>query len=93
MRTVKRSAFTALTAGVGIVGWLGAGLLVSTIQGAFDPKAAMMAGTFAAVGLGAVAVWAMRLPAWARTRREQMEGIAARLTAYLRENSLNRPSE
>jgi hypothetical protein len=88
LRTIKRSAFGAVAIGAAIVGYVALGVLVGTIQGgASDTRDAAVAITIAVAGLGAIAGWMARLPAWARTRREQMEAIAARLTAYLRENS------
>ena len=36
-------------------------------------------GAAAFLGLGTFAMGALRLPAWARTRQRQMDGVAARL--------------
>jgi hypothetical protein len=78
MRTLKQSALVAAGLAAGVVGFAAFGLGV-------EMRDVVRFGTVAAVGLGAIGVWAMRLPAWARTRREQMAAIAARVSASLRE--------
>lgn len=47
------------------------------------PDAAMAPVIFAAMGTAALSLNALRLPAWAREREEQMEAVAARAMAML----------
>jgi hypothetical protein len=83
LRTVKGNARVAIAMGAAFIAAGSLGLLIETVQGGFDPRDAARMATFVAVGIGAIGVWAARLPAWARKRREQMEAIAARLTGSI----------
>lgn len=83
-RTVKGTARAAIGVGVGIVGYVSLGLLIEmTSSGIFPTESAIRAMMFAAFSLGGIGLWLSRLPAWARTRGEQMEGVAERLIASL----------
>jgi hypothetical protein len=53
------------------------------------PAAIVMLSSF---GLGFFGFGALRLPGWARRRREQMEAIAARLTQRLAEGPADPPA-
>jgi hypothetical protein len=85
-RTLKGNAVAAMAMGAGIVALAAFGLVVEIAQaGAFEARDAVRMGAFAAVGLGAIAAWAASIPAWARTRRAQMEAIGTRLINRLTE--------
>lgn len=62
------------------------GVAAVTLVGlAGDPGSELWSksGSLAALGAGLFAVGALRLPAWARTRRRQMEEIVARISASI----------
>lgn len=61
-----------------MLGVAAATLLAAASTGALGEAVAAF-GFLAAVGLGVFGVGALRLPGWARLRRRQMEGVAARL--------------
>lgn len=72
--------------------WMSLGLVCLALAGVFfaayvvggAPVSARMAGVLmplGLIGLGGIATGALRLPGWSRTRRKQMEEIAARLSA------------
>lgn len=81
LRTVKGNATLSLTVGAGMMGLSSLLLVVATVQGALADlgmvTALSMLGVAGAVMAGSTA---LRLPQWARTRRRQMEEIAARTT-------------
>jgi len=88
LRTLKGSAGTAIAMGAAFITVAAVGLVVEIIQGgSFQASDLAKAASLAAIGVGATAVWMARLPAWARTRRDQMEAIATRLLTYLRSTS------
>mgnify|MGYP001185080400 CR=1 FL=1 len=77
LKTLHGSAMSMMTTGIGMVGvtaavW--AGLMFRATP--FDPTAVTV---LIATGLGLLGAGALRLPAWARERRRQMEEIAERL--------------
>lgn len=77
-----RQLMTAGAASLGLAGSLFAiGMLVPGVDLSGIPAGASL---LAAMGLGFFGVGALRLPAWARRRREQMKRVAERL--------LNRPT-
>jgi hypothetical protein len=78
LRTIMGGAREAMTVGLGMLGVSAGVVIVSAVTGHI---AAALAGTGSLMGFGAAlfAVGAARLPGWARTRRRQMEGVAARL--------------
>ena len=82
LRTVKGDARTLLMAGLGVVG-VAAGTLVGVLLGGIAGQAGNLADVaiLASVGAALFAMGALRLPGWARIRRQQMEGLAARLAA------------
>lgn len=81
MRTINANLQGALIGGVGAA--VGSGVIVGMsilTQGGVDPKAWLGIGLMSVVGLGLFAFGALRLRVWARLRKRQMDGIAARLT-------------
>jgi hypothetical protein len=83
LRTVKGDARAFMTAGLGILGVAAAVLIPAVVTGQLGDAAAAT-GFLAAVGVGMFGVGALRLPGWARLRRHQMEGVAARLALEAR---------
>lgn len=79
-RTTNGNARTFLAAGVGTL-VAGALTVLTTIGGGAlaDPGRLLSAGLIGLFGVTLVGVGALRLPAWARLRRKQMEEIADRL--------------
>ena len=78
LRTVMGGATGAMTAGLGILGVTAAVVIASAVTGHVAEALGGM-GSLMGVGAALFAVGAVRLPGWARTRRRQMEGVAARL--------------
>ncbi len=81
LRTVKGNATSSLTVGASMMGLSSLLLVVATMQGALADlgmvTAVSLLGVAGAVMVGSTA---LRLRQWARTRRRQMEEIAARMT-------------
>jgi hypothetical protein len=77
LKTVKGDARSMIVVGLGMLGVAATGFF-GAFAGLGD--AASM-GVLAAMGAGMFGAGALRLPAWARQRRQQMEEIAARLTS------------
>lgn len=78
LQTVKGDARALITGGLGILGIAAALLIASAVAGKFGD--AVSGGAFlSTVGLGMLGIGALRIPGWARLRRRQMEGVAARL--------------
>lgn len=80
LRTVKGDARALIAGGLGSLG-MAAAVIVSLVVGGRlgDPGALTGVAFLSAVGLGMFSIGALRLPSWARSRRRQMEGVAARL--------------
>jgi hypothetical protein len=78
LRTILGGARESMTAGLGMLGVSATVVIGSAVTG---HVAGALAATGSLMGIGAAlfAVGAARLPGWARTRRRQMEGVAARL--------------
>lgn len=79
LRTVKGDAISMLGGGIAMVAFSVISLAAAAAQGALGDTG-MVAG-MGVVGLTGVAMFArsaIRLPRWARTRRRQMEEVAAR---------------
>ena len=82
LRTIKGDALGMIAGGVGMLGLSATLLITAAARGALGDKGMLMAMTFLGVmGVGMFASSAIRLPGWAKTRRKQMEEIAARLAA------------
>jgi hypothetical protein len=81
LRTVKGDALGMIVGGAGMFSASAAMFLFAAARGALGDKGMLMAmGFLGLTGLGMFASSALRLPAWAKTRRRQMEEIAARLS-------------
>lgn len=78
LKTVRGNSMALMSAGVAFMGMSAALLIVGLISGELGPTLGGV-GAFSFVGLGTFAVGVLRLPAWARTRQRQMDGVAARL--------------
>jgi hypothetical protein len=82
LRTIKGDALGMIVGGVGMLGATAVTLLAAAARGALGDRGVLMAmGFFSVMGVGMLASSAFRLPSWAKTRRQQMEEIAARLAA------------
>ncbi len=79
LRTLKGDARALMTAGFGLIGVAAATLIAAAVGGVMG-NAWSTAISLSVLGLGVFGVGAIRLPAWARLRRGQMEAVAARLT-------------
>ena len=79
LRTTKGDAVGMLAGGLAMVGTSVALLATAAVQGALG-DAGMVAATgfLGLTGAGMFATSALRLPRWARTRRRQLEEVAAR---------------
>ena len=87
MRTVKGDSRGAISGGIGMTV---AGLItviVSTIggSGVADMGAVAAMWTLTTAGVAMLGAGALRLPSWARTRKQQMEEIAARTVTLTEE--------
>jgi hypothetical protein len=81
LRTVKGSSRSLMVGGLGVLGIAAASLVATALGGGLGDAGSLgSVGTLAVTGLGMFGFGALRLPAWARLRRQQMDGVAARLT-------------
>jgi hypothetical protein len=81
LRTVKGDALGMIVGGMGMIGLSALILIGAALRGVLGDRGMLVATTFLGIwGLGMFASSALRLPSWARTRRQQMEEIAHRLT-------------
>jgi hypothetical protein len=78
LKTVNGNARVFMNTGLAAIG-MAAVVTVITAIGGWDPAALRGVVFLATVGAGLFGVGALRLPGWARLRRRQMEGVAARL--------------
>jgi hypothetical protein len=78
LKTVNGNAMTLMNAGLAGIGVAAVVMLVSRLGG-WDPGTIRGVTLLATLGVGIFGVGALRLPGWARLRRRQMEGVAARL--------------
>jgi len=76
VRTIKGDARSMLVMGLGMMAFA----VITAVMSEGGAAGAMSAGTLLALGAGMFGVGALRLPGWARLRRQQMEDIAARLS-------------
>jgi hypothetical protein len=79
LRTTMGAARGLMSAGILLAGTATVVLVVASALSGHAAEAIAQAGSLIFVGSGLFAAGALRLPLWARTRRRQMEGIAARL--------------
>lgn len=77
-RTANGAARSWMLGGLGMLGLAGAVLIAIVATGRGDAGALASLG---AIGLGMFGLGALRLPAWARLRRRQMDALAERLLA------------
>ena len=79
LRTLKRDAISMLAGGLAMVGFSVVSLIASAATSAAGEAGIVMnMGLLGFAGAGMFTVSAFRLPRWARTRRRQMEAVAAR---------------
>jgi hypothetical protein len=78
LKTVRGNSIALMSAGLAFGGISAVILLFGAVSGEWGGA---LGGAFgiAAAGLATFALGAFRVPTWARTRRRQMEGVAARL--------------
>jgi hypothetical protein len=80
-RTVNGNARAMMMAGLGVMGAAAAVALSAVLTGTFNlGDAIARVGTMALVGAGVFGLGALRVPAWAKLRRQQMAELAERLT-------------
>lgn len=79
MRTTNGNARSWMTVGLVMVGTSLAAVLVNLVGGGVDAGTLRAVTMASLMGLGAFSVGALRLPAWARLRRRQMDDITSRL--------------
>lgn len=82
MSTRKGDAVPLVLFG-GVLSVMGAFLLAAGLLGGEPLGVVVASGFVAAMGVGQLAVARTWLPAWARRRAEQMEGVGARVSAML----------
>jgi hypothetical protein len=78
MKTLNGSARMYMGTGAALLGFGAISALLSALGG-LDAGALQAVAFLSTMGIGMFSVGALRLPGWARLRRRQMEGIAARL--------------
>jgi hypothetical protein len=80
LRTVKGDARGTMIGGLMMFGFAGVVLAGPILSGeAVNFNISMALGTLGAMGVGMLGAGGLRLPAWARLRRQQMEEVAARV--------------
>ena len=77
LQTMKGDARGLMAGGLGLLGIAAATLVAMAVAGHLADFAGV--AFLSAAGLGMFGLGAIRLPGWARLRRRQMEGVAARL--------------
>lgn len=80
LRTLNGNARGFLLGGVGTLG-VGAVTYLAAMLGGGTIGGLDMVGSFGIIGAGLMAMGAVRLPSWAKTRQRQMEDVIARLVA------------
>jgi len=78
LKTVMGGSRSLMSVGMAMIAGSATVVLLSALSGNLS-QALAQAGSLIVVGSGMFAVGAVRLPLWARQRRRQMEGVAARL--------------
>lgn len=79
LRTLKGSAQGAMIGGLAMLGTSSLGMAIAVLQGQADQLGALVGlAAIGTVGLGMIANTMLRLPSWARLRRDQMEQVGAR---------------
>jgi hypothetical protein len=85
LRTVKGNSLALMSAGIASVGIAVTMLIATRLFPGVDPGTLSSFGVLTTVGVAMFGIGALRLPAWARTRRRQMEEIAERLSLPARD--------
>jgi hypothetical protein len=81
LRTVKGDARGLMIGGLSMLGVATAMLIAAALRGGFGDAGMLSSlGLLATMGASMFGIGALRLPAWARLRRRQMEEVAARVT-------------
>lgn len=79
-RTVKGDSRALIIGGLGMMGVAAATTLAAVLTGTMGATEAFASvGTIGLMGAGMFAFGALRLPGWAKQRRQQMEDVAKRL--------------
>lgn len=81
LQTIKGSARSAMVGGLALLGTASVMTLINSVTGGPASQSLGMILAFALGGLAMLGIPVVQLPAWARERRLQMEGIASRLAA------------
>lgn len=81
MRTVKGDARGYLAGGIGMILAGAIAVTFDAMTGTVDPDLLSTIGILGAGGTAMIAAGALRLPSWSKTRKRQMEDIAARTIA------------
>jgi hypothetical protein len=93
LRTLNGSARSLIAAGLASLGTGAAVALTLALTGGLaNPGALAGPGFLSVLGLGLFGAGALRLPGWARLRRRQMEGVAARLALSAGSSATDDPS-
>lgn len=80
LRTMKGDARGLMTAGLSTLGISAIVLLAAVVTGALGDSGALTSvGVLSAMGVGLFGLGALRLPAWARLRQRQMDGVVERV--------------
>lgn len=78
LKTMKGDAYALINGGLTTLAFDAVLSAIRAISGRADNAAVVV--LVGAIGLGMIALGALRIPAWAKLRQQQMEEIAARLT-------------
>ena len=93
LQTVKGDSRALMTGGLGLLGVAAATFIAVAVAGGLgDPGSLAGVGFLSLMGAGMFGIGALRLPGWARLRRHQMEGVAARLALAAKSQPDTEPS-
>ena len=93
LRTIKGDARGMMVGGIAMFGGAATALLAAAFQGGLGDTGMLSSlGFLATMGAGMFGAGALRLPSWARLRRQQMKEVAGRLAVVAKAPlSLDRP--
>lgn len=83
LKTMNAQARTFMASGVALLLGGGFALVMKVLGEGAQPDLLAKVGILLATGVGMFAVGALRLPSWARLRKQQMEDVASRLIASI----------
>lgn len=83
LKTMNAQARTFMATGVALLLGGGFALVMKVLGEGAQPDLLAKVGILLATGVGMFAVGALRLPSWARLRKQQMEDVASRLIASI----------